>query len=706
MPSQLTRWTYPLLLTLCPNAVCEWPRLRHRDPDRQRELRAKIDLVRRERPRIFATPDQLAEARERMARDPGVRECFGWLRDWAYSDPFYRNLWATPKQLQAAAFCYRFEDRPAEVLEHCLAIVDHLCEAQPNSWTYPRVVRGLSMAYDWLYDDLSPAQRQRIGGRILECAKACYRTWRHSEINNHLYLEYGPVLYASVALHGEGIEEPTVEQLLLDGIELLLDNFLPAHEIISGTDGGWYESMGYHAFFTPEYAHLLELWSSATGEDVWRRPGALQGDAHWLVYLHRPWDNSRAGMADIGGRDSFDTGVAWYLPLLAARHRDGVAKWWLEQLRTEALKRHDRGDRYALAPHMWWPSVLWSAPELEVCPSDRLPPSRLFRNLGWVATRSDWTRDASYGVFICGDWFGGHQQCDNNSFVIHRRAPLAIDSGVYDAGPHRANYSARSVAHNTILVHDPDEVFSGGTWGQHTDEAHRTVNDGGQLYTPSPERARDVTRGSVHDRADIIAYRAGPGYTYAVGDATRSYNPGKLKEFTRTFLHLRPHLFVVFDRVESTRAQFRKTWLLHSVKEPEVTGDTIHLTNGPGTLWCRRAWPREARVKTIGGPGHEFEVDGRNFPSKKANAESGAWRVECTPATAARRDLFLHVVSTAERPEVTCEQVDGGLGVVVEAQGRTYRVEFAAEGPARGRVVVTGGGPAATIELGMGIEEE
>ena len=670
-----------------------WPDLRHRDAVRQEALREKLKLIRLERPRILLNAAQIDEVRARLGREPEADECYGWLKKWAYSDQFYQNLWATPKQLQGAVVCYRLDDRPPKVLAHCLAMMEYLCEAKPDSWTYPRVVRGLSMAYDWLYDDLTAEQKRKYADRIIECAKACYDTWRHSAVNNHVYLEYGPILYAGIALYKEDVDQKVVEQLLLDGIELLLDNFIPAHEVISWPDGGWYESMAYHAFFTPEYAHLVELWANATGEKVWDGPGGLQGDAAWLVYNARPWDDSRVGIADIGERDSQDLGIAWYLPLLVARHKDGVARYWLEHLKAGAKAGEARGQRYALEPHMWWPYVVWCDPDVKPVDPKTLPLARPFRGLGWVSMRSGWDPDASFALFVCGDWFGGHQHCDNNSFVIHKQAPLAIDSGVYDAGPHRANYSARTIAHNSVLVYDPAEPFRGGTWGQSTSDRDRTENDGGQLYTSSPEWARDVVKGSVYDRGDITAYQLGPEYTYVVGDATRSYSAGKVREFTRAFLHLRPDVFVVFDRVEATKPEFKKTWLLHSVGEPQINGQMVTIRNGPGRLWCRTLLPEGANLTKVGGPGHEFEVNGRNFPSEKAQAESGAWRVEVSPAQPAARDYFVHVLYTHPPDDpaggASATMGDDALQVRVADQGHVYEVRFNATGPLHGSLAIT-----------------
>ncbi len=471
-------------------------------------------------------------------------------------------------------------------------------------------------------------------------------------------------------------------------------------------DGGWYESMSYHAFFTPEYAHLLELWQHATGDAVWDGPGGLRGDADWLVYNASPWDDSRVHVADNGDSSSQDLGIAWYLPLLWARHRDGVARFWTEHLKARALEGHKRGEQYALRPYLWWPYIVWYDEKVPVILPETLPLARHFRGVGWVSMRSSWDKDATFALFICSDWWGGHQHCDNNSFVIHKYAPLAIDSGVYDAGLHRANYSARTIAHNTITIYDPTEEFFGGTWGQSATE--KTVNDGGQLYTPSPPGVAACGPGTASDRGDIIAYELTPWYTYTVGDATRSYRSTKVREFTRAFLHLRPDVFVVFDRVECTDPNFVKRWLLHAIHEPVIDDKTITLTNGPGSLTCQTVYPSDVRIASIGGPGHEFQVNGQNFPTSKQDPEAGSWRVEVSPAEPATRDYFLHVLRTAGTtpvaPTVEPLQIEGGLGVRVVDREQTYEVRFSTTGRLTGHLRIVDGEGKVVVDGPLAVE--
>jgi heparin/heparan-sulfate lyase len=170
-----------------------------------------------------------------------------------------------------------------------------------------------------------------------------------------------------------------------------------------------------------------------------------------------------------------------------------------------------------------------------------------------------------------------------------------------------------------------------------------------------------------------------------------------MSEFTRAFLYLRPNAFVIFDRVESTQADFAKTWLLHSAYEPELIETTACVSNGKAQLQVHTLWPTQSEVTKIGGPGHEFEVDGRNYPpTEKQNYnadEAGRWRMEVRPAEQAERQYFLHVLITADEddadaassvPSVELLQVEGKLGAVMKNSSGTAKVLFSTEGVLKG----------------------
>lgn len=690
----LARLLTAIALTGCP-ASANWPELRGRNATRQEALEPKLTLIRRDHPRIFCTDEQIAEIQRRCQTDPVTREVWGWIEPWAKGEHFYQNLWATPTQLQGCVIAYRVANRDTAILRHALAIADFLCQAQGDGWTWPRISKALAMGYDWLYDDLTPEQKQRYGRAALSAAQHCYRTWRHSDFNNHLYLEYGPILYAGIALYEEGIDDQVARQLVLDGLDLLLNHMMPAHELVTQGQGGWHESMSYHAFFRYEFAHLLELWSSATGDNLWQTFSGLDNDAAWLVYCARPWDDGRVAMADIADYDSCDGQVAAYMPLLALRKRDGVAAWWGEQIRQESARRHASGQRYILGDGKWWEYLLWHDSDVTPVLREALPLSRHFSGIGWVSMRSSWQRDATFALFTCAPlWLGGHQHCDNNSFVIGKGGWLALDSGVYDADtPHRGRYYARTIAHNTITVTDPTEQFSGGTWGYGAPS--QGPNDGGQLYTTGPDFVTDVRPDDQYHRGRILAYQATDRYVFVVGDATRSYSPKKLKEFTRAFLFVMPDCFVIFDRIESTNPDFRKRWLLHSINEPISSGAQFEISNDTTRMVLQTTMLGRVDYLVVGGPGHEFEVEGVNYaPGKSYDPrEAGSWRLELSPHEPRVRDLFLTFAVVTQRNSTLRPTVAGSVSGA-QAEGsvswddRRVAVQFSGSGPLTGRLRV------------------
>ena len=672
-------------------SFADFPNLRNRDTVRQSELRPRLEKIQLEHPRIFCNAQDFAEIRRRAEATPEIRKVYGWLLEWARGKHFYRNLWATPNQLMAACVAYRLAEEKV-ILDHAIAIADYLSEAKGDSWTLPRIAKGLAFAFDWLYDDLTPEQKQRYGKASLNAAKECYKTWRHSDFNNHQYLEYGPVLYTGVALWREGIDDQAVEQLALDGLNLLVDHFMPAHDMVGKGDGGWHESMSYHDFFTYEFAHLIELWESASGEYLWTDYKGLDGEAAWQVYCTRPFDEKWVSVADIGSRYAFGTANAEYLVLLQRRRQDGLARYWTDRIKEEAIRRHARGDNYSRVGSDWWTYVLWYDPNVPTIRREELPTSNLFRGLGWASMRSDWTPDATFALFVCAPlWLGGHQHADNNSFIIHKGGLLAIDSGVYEGTQHRSNYYARTIAHNTVTIFDPNEQFNGGTWG--SGRPGQGSNDGGQLFDSGPNSVSDVKPGDEYHRGEILAYESNDDFTYVVGNASRSYSPNKLREFTRAFLYIRPDIFVVFDRVEATQANFEKTWLLHSAYEPELSAKTAVISNGKGKLQVQTLLPLDPEIKKIGGAGREFEVNGRNYPptdKKDYDAdEAGRWRIEIKPKERSERQYFLNVLTTSDEDKpsersVKLIQTDDQLGVEVIYSDGIIKAIFTKEGTLNG----------------------
>ena len=165
-------------------------------------------------------------------------------------------------------------------------------------------------------------------------------------------------------------------------------------------------------------------------------------------------------------------------------------------------------------------------------------------------------------------------------------------------------------------------------------------------------------------------------------------------------VHLRPDVFVVFDRVESPRANLVKTWLLHTIDEPQLQGPRFTVTDGQGQLLGRTFLPAKTRTRSVGGPGKEFWVNGRNWPPTggKTDSRAGAWRIEVSPSQSRHDELFLHLLEAGGKGDparVTNAKLvrDGkNAGLEFTYQGRHHTVLFATSGPPRLQVKIAAGG--------------
>jgi hypothetical protein len=294
---------------------------------------------------------------------------------------------------------------------------------------------------------------------------------------------------------------------------------------------------------------------------------------------------------------------------------------------------------------------------------ETFPLAHLAAGIGKVYARSDWSDDASWLRFECGDYFVGHQHFEVGNFEIFRYEPLATESGEYVdyLSNHSVNWLIRTVAHNCVLVHEPGE-----TWSMMRDGGRNEyANDGGQ--TKKWEWTADnlvewTAKRETYDRGDIIAYENRPEYMFVAGDCTKAYSPSKMKSWVRQIVFLRPHTFVILDRVESTKAKYPKRWVLHCRNTPDLGVPGFLVRDGKGALHVRTLLPR-ASVTTL----HGYEYGGKVFDERESAQTNAAakWRVEVRPERAAAEDVFLTVLSTDGLVEAGLIEEDGGIGVAV-----------------------------------------
>jgi len=204
-----------------------------------------------------------------------------------------------------------------------------------------------------------------------------------------------------------------------------------------------------------------------------------------------------------------------------------------------------------------------------------------------------------------------------------------------------------------------------------------------------------------------VAYENTPDYTYAAADITAGYNTNKAREVTRQFLYLRgsPEFFVVFDRVEATRPEFKRHFFLHVPTEPDITGnrltwlsapeadgDKIVLSQGRSRIFMTTLQPPNAQIVKRGGPGQEawghpleptaqynHMTEGRDKPP------ICPWRIEVGDPNPGTRTLFLHVFELSDENAQGPAQIKLVDRASVEI-GNRWRVRFNDTGPLGGQV--------------------
>lgn len=593
--------------------------------------RAEVAVV-VERPRIMLRAGDLPGLQERVRRDPVLKPVYEKMRGFAYGTARNTNLWVTPDELCSIALTFLLENRDPRLLARAREHIDFLCHVEGDSWTRPRILKSLACAYDWLHEDLPANQREEMAARMVAIAGQMREQFRHSDYNNHVYLERGPLVYFGLALVGDGLAESEARKALDEADGLLRRHFVPTvNQVGAHGEGGWHESMSYWSFFAYEFAHQLEAWRSGTGEDLFAECPALSGAAQWLIYCTRPEDNTMAPVADIESPVHWGDQESVLMSLVAARYGNGVAQWIARQ----------RPPEYGFHG---WSYVLTYDPKIVPTQPSTLPTDCLFSGIGWAAMRSDWTEGATWALFVCGDYYAGHQHMDQNSFIISKRGNLAIDAGEYGAKD--------TLFHNTILV-----------------------GSGQRAYGNDPRTRFGVTPpGSEFDTGEIIAYEGNEHFTYVAGDASNAYGrfrggrrAKKAPTFLRRFLFLKPDTFVIDDLVRVARKGDDIRWLLHCHKKPVISDTEILIEEGRGQLACRTLLPEQVNV-----------ISSRDSGGRK-NREH--YRIEISPKGNDLHEVrFLHVLHARSVEEsdskVECQlgTMDQDLLLTVRASDRVYRM--------------------------------
>ena len=501
-------------------------------------------------------------------------------------------------------------------------------------------ILSLAPVYDWLYPHLSDSTRSLVSRVLMDLCVALDNTGNDREyVWGHTHGNQRPMLLAALATYGE---DSRAAGFVDEIVRNYRDGYLATWRNY-GTDGGSLKYWAYTSWTLNMETELLAALESATNLNWFESEEWYSKLADWYIMgLRGDGTFMRGGDNKIGLASS-----DWQYALTAAHYFKNPRAKWLAEKYTSIEK--------IWSLHLVY-DILWNDPELRAeAPSGSL--CRVYPTAGHVILRDSWGSNAVIAGFrSSSDYTLGHTHLDNNSFQVFYRGGLALDSGIYDEfkSNHRMNYGARTVAHNSILVHDSAEKFSlyGTTYS----------NDGGQRWRQMPSEIEYWLPSRVEKTLDPrYNFRAGgiqifedtTEYAYSSADAAPSYSKAKLTAFDRHFLWLKSveghdkPVMVVFDQVTATSGSLKKTYLLHTQNKPTMSGSLASATNDGGILFHQTLLPTSPQMTLVGGSGKECWVNGTNYaPERSPNEdeELGAWRLEVSPPLGRTTDQFLHVM--------------------------------------------------------------
>ena len=540
-----------------------------------------------------------------------------------------------------------------------------------------------SMVYDWCYSQMTPEERLAYIAEFKRIVKTMECHWppKTTEPLAGHCSEWNilrDLLSAGVAVYDE---DPEIYNYVA---QMLFRDYIPIRNY-TYHGGNYHQGTGY---VSVRYINdIISLWIfDKMGAGSVYDP-AQQYVLYDFIYRRRP-DGGVVPAGDVNpGNRKSPNSYAMPAMLVAGYYHDPYIQ-----------------NEYFVKPsveaHLLMMQLLWMDFDLEAKKPTDLPLTRYSGTpFGWMMARTGWDENSVIAEMKINEHFyGNHQHLDGGTFQIYYKGPLAIDSGAYQGSsggynsPHCKNYFKRTIAHNSLLIYDPDEVFECWNYGG-GDKTKTAANDGGQRM-PGDRwetcRSMEMLLSDDYTVGKALAHDFGPSeqtpeYSYLKGDITKAYT-SKVKDVRRSFVFLnlddkeQPAAMVIYDNVESSDASFRKFWLMHSIEEPVVKGRefTISRTlNGDsGMLKNTVLLPSKAKIETVGGPGKEFWVFGKNYPNAATSRpdpanERGAWRVEVCPAKAALKDNFLNVIQVADAgfkqfDKVTAIESDTVAGAVVK----------------------------------------
>lgn len=433
-------------------------------------LHAAAALTDAPHPRLLWPRDGEAAVRQRLAADPlakaladrALAAARGILdqRTCRYEIPDGKRLLGESRRalhnITHTAWAWRMTGE-APFRERTLAELDAACALK--DWN-PRhfldtaeMALAVAIGYDWLFDTLDPARRQRcedaLVAKALRPAAGVYQSkgWWSRPSNN-----WSQVCGSGIALAAAAVceRDPALCQGLFDrGLALVADctRFYQPDGAYPEGPGYWHYGSNYHVFLL---AACEPLGVAAEVPPVWRRSGEFM--LHVVGPTRIPFNFADAG----AGRDEPSPAQSW----IASRFRDpGQAHAVRERLQRALDAGGNRGShgtgRHFPLHLLWLPAAPDAAANLPLAARfDGQQPLAMFRTA--------WSDAAAFLAIKGGTALASHGHMDAGSLVydaagirwIHDLGSDDYNMPGYFGGKRWDYFRLTNRSHNTLVIGD------------------------------------------------------------------------------------------------------------------------------------------------------------------------------------------------------------------------------------------------------------
>lgn len=310
----------------------------------------------------------------------------------------------------------------------------------------------MAVGLDWLYDELSEADRLRCEHALRDKGLAAYQQGLdRGDWWSSCYHNWNAVINAGCGLAAlaTGDEDPAALHAYHQARKAL-GGFFDA----LGREGGWDEGINYWAY-AMRYLLLLGEATDRIEDDrsIFRHRGMDNTAAFGVYFSPR---GQAAGFGDAGGTPLWGS-----LYGLVKRYGSREVCWWLDRYGfhrdVSATGWSDAGLALLLRPA-----------DIPPEPEPKMTSVKVFNEIGWAAAADRWPEPGMYVSVKTGDLAANHSQLDMNSIQVQVDGEmLLIDPGHpplnkgYFTDERFKVYHTQARAHNTLVVAEREHAIDG-----------------------------------------------------------------------------------------------------------------------------------------------------------------------------------------------------------------------------------------------------